>query len=288
MTTLTASEIKALVRLLDEEEKNAELIQRHLFRAGSVALPYLKEAMRSDNPVVKERASRLVQRLQYAELEDQVRQFASLADWEMDIETGAWLVARYGYPDLDPSPYTKELDRIANDIGALLDDEMYMIDVVDHINHILFEVEGFRPDNRRFYDPENSYINRVIERRMGIPITLSLVYLLIAKRLELPIYGAAVPGHFLVRFDGPYETLWIDPFNQGAVLDRNDCADLLKAMGRSVEERYLAACTPRQIVIRMFNNLTQAFHREGDPIRADDTRRLAEIMAGHRPEQSAP
>src|SRR5690606_38657912 len=109
---------------------------------------------------------------------------------------------------LDTSAYSSELDRIAAAVARHLRDEMYMEDVVDIINEQLFSVEGFRPDNRRFYDPENSYVNRVIERRTGIPITLSVIYLLVAERLDPPISGVAVPGHFLVRYDGPYETLW--------------------------------------------------------------------------------
>src|SRR5690606_37932976 len=181
--------------------------------------------------------------------------FAGLADREMDLEKGAFMVAQYAYPNLDRHRYAMELDRIAEEIAYDLRDEMYMEDVVDVINEHLFSREGFRPDNRRFYDPENSYINRVIERRTGIPITLSVIYLLIARRLDLPISGVAVPGHFLVRYDGPRETLWIDPFNEGALLDREDCEELLRSMGVPVLDEYLRPCSTRQIIARMLNNL---------------------------------
>ena len=274
----TESELRALVRLLDEEEKNAAVIKEHLLAAGAAALPYLDEALHSPNPIVRDRAGQVVAKLRFQELVKAFERFAALADWEMDLEAGVFLVARYAYPDLDTSAYSSELDRIAAAVARHLRDEMYMEDVVDVINEQLFSVEGFRPDNRRFYDPENSYVNRVIERRTGIPITLSVIYLLVAERLDLPISGVAVPGHFLVRYDGPYETLWIDPFNEGAILSREDCEELLRAMGYPVIDEYLKPCTTRQIIARMLNNLAQVFGREGDEGRAQEIKTLVNIL----------
>lgn len=280
MKVLSDSELRALVRLLDEEEKNAAVIEGHLLAAGPAALPYLAEAVHSPDPLVRRRAGQLVAKLRFRELQEEFRRYAALADWEMDLETGVFLVARYAYPDLDPSVYTAELDRIAANIARSLRDEMYMEDVVDVLNEHIFSREGFRPDNRRFYDPENSYINRVIERRTGIPITLSVVYLLIARRLGLPISGVAVPGHFLVRYDGPYETLWIDPFNEGAILSQDDCEELLRAMGYPVVDEYLRPCTTRQIIARMLNNLAQVFARAGEEAKAEEIQSLVAILIG--------
>lgn len=278
MKVLTESELKALVRLLDEEEKHAVIIKEHLIAAGPAALPYLDEALNSPNPVVRRRAGQVVAKLRFQELIKEFERFAALADWEMDLETGVFLIARYAYPDLDTKVYSAELDRISKGIADNLRDEMFMEDVVDVINERLFAIEGFRPDNRRFYDPENSYINRVIERRTGIPISLSVIYLLIAERLDLPISGVAVPGHFLVRYDGPYETLWIDPFNEGAILSREDCEELLRAMGYPVIDEYLRPCTTRQIIARMLNNLAQVFSREGDSERVQEIKTLVNIV----------
>lgn len=278
MQLLTDTRLRALVRLLDEEEKNLAIVREHLLKAGASALPYLDQAMRSNDTVIRHRARQIVAQLRFEGLRHDFIRFARLADREMDLEKGAFLVAQFAYPDLEWSSYEDELDRIANGISNSLSDEMYMEDVVDCINEHLFDREGFRPDNRRFYDPENSYLNRVIERRIGIPISLSVVYLLVARRLDLPISGVAVPGHFLVRYDGPYETLWIDPFNEGALLDREDCEELLRSMGYSVLEEYLRPCSTRQIVARMLNNLSQVFERESDHEQARKAKGLVEIL----------
>lgn len=278
MKLLTDSTLKALVRLLDEEEKHLPVIRANLIKAGESALPYLDEAMESLDPLVRERARQISATLRFSALRESFNRFAELADREMDLEKGICMVAQYAYPDLDWDPYAMELDRIAASIEVDLRDEMYMEDVVDVINEHIFDREGFRPDNRRFYDPQNSYLNRVIERRMGIPITLSIIYLLLAQRLKLPISGVAVPGHFLVRYDGPYETLWIDPFNEGAVLNRDDCEELLRSMGYPVLDEYLRPCTTREIVARMLNNLSQVFSREGDSRQAEDVKSLVKIL----------
>src|SRR5690606_28645246 len=143
--------------------------------------PYLEEAMRASSDLVRQRAREIASRLRYNALREDFARFAALPDGKMSLEHGAYLVAQYAYPDLKWDRYAAELDRIAGEIGAALRDEMYMEEVIDCINERLFDREGFRPDNRRFYDPENSYINRVIERRVGIPISLSVIYLLIAQ-----------------------------------------------------------------------------------------------------------
>lgn len=278
MKLLTDSKLRALVRLLDEEEKNVAIIRDHLIKAGTAAIPYLEAALRADDPLVGARAREILSRLRFDGLKGDFDRFAGLADWEMDLEKGVVMVAQYAYPDLDWSRYARELDRIAEEIGRELRDEMYMEDVIDVINEHLFSIEGFRADNRRFYDPENSYVNRVIERRTGIPITLSVIYLLVARRLDLPISGVAMPGHFLVRYDGPKETLWVDPFNDGAVLSREDCEELLRSMGYPVLEEYLRPCTTRQIVARMLNNLAQVFNREGELEQADQVKSLAKSL----------
>ena len=278
MKLMTDSRLRALVRLLDEEEKNLAIIREHLIKAGDAAMPYLDEATRSADQLVRERAGQILARIRFAKLKEDFDRYAGLADREMDLEKGAYMVAKYAYPDLDWRKYALELDRIATGIASELRDEMYMEDVIDVINEHLFSREGFRADSRRFYDPENSYINRVIDRRKGIPITLSVVYLLITNRLNLPFSGVAMPGHFVVRYDGPQETLWVDPYNDGAVLSRDDCEEFLRSMGYPALDEYLRPCTTRQIIARMLNNLAQVFNREGDLEHADDVKSLVRVL----------
>jgi regulator of sirC expression with transglutaminase-like and TPR domain len=132
------------------------------------------------------------------------------------------------------------------------------IETVGKINTLLFETLGFRGNTGDYYDPRNSFFNDVLDRRVGIPITLSTVYLEVTRRLKFPIVGVGMPGHFIVKFADRYDEFFLDPFERGKILTREDCQRKLHEMyGDSLEfhERLLGRVTNRQILSRMLNNL---------------------------------
>jgi regulator of sirC expression with transglutaminase-like and TPR domain len=127
---------------------------------------------------------------------------------------------------------------------------------------VLFDEKGLRGNADDYYDPRNSFLNDVIERRTGIPITLSVLYLEIAKRLGAPIYGVGLPTHFIVKYHDARRRIYIDPFHEGKVLNRQGCRNLVKRLsGRPVEltDLHFAAVENRSIVLRMCNNLRDIF-----------------------------
>jgi regulator of sirC expression with transglutaminase-like and TPR domain len=144
------------------------------------------------------------------------------------------------------------------------------------LNEILFGEEGFRGNAANYYDPRNSYLNDVLERRLGIPITLSLVYVEVGRRAGLPLSGVGFPAHFLVAYEVEAEAeaearLMVDPFNCGRLLSQANCEQLLQqTFGSAVrfEARHLEALPPRQILVRMLGNLKLAYERLGDLERA--------------------
>src|SRR5207249_12081786 len=126
------------------------------------------------------------------------------------------------------------------------------------INTLLFETLGFRGNTDDYYDPRNSFFNDVLDRRVGIPITLSTVYLEVTRRLKFPIVGVGMPGHFIVKFADRDDEFFLDPFERGKILTREDCQLKLHEMyGDSLEfhDRLLGRVTNRQILVRMLNNL---------------------------------
>src|SRR5262249_34684783 len=126
------------------------------------------------------------------------------------------------------------------------------------INEVLFEDFGFRGNNDDYYDPRNSFFNDVLDRRIGIPITLSAVYPEVARRVNFPMSGVGMPGHFIVKYADPHEEFFLDPFHSGAIMTADDCREWIKTrFGDALEfsERLLARVTPRQILSRMLNNL---------------------------------
>lgn len=194
---------------------------------------------------------------------------------EIDLAEAALLIAAEEYPQLAPEPYLRRLDELAERARDRLWDETAPIVMLQEVSRVLFEEEGFRGNRMEYYDPRNSFLNNVIDRRMGIPITLSIVYLEVGWRLGIPLHGVNFPGHFLVRYAGEAVQLLVDPFQSGMVRFEDESQDLLDHVyGGSVRMQpdFLRAADRCDILVRLLSNLKATYLN-----RRDDTRALAAI-----------
>ncbi len=146
------------------------------------------------------------------------------------------------------------------------------------VNDVLFSKHGFRGDHETYYRPANSYLHRVLERRRGIPLSLSSLVLLLARRLGLPYRGVALPGHFLVSYPVRDRRIFVDVFNRGTPLNRDQCLEFIREAGIQNDESYLRPTTTRRIVERFLGNLVHAFRRNERFERARDVRRLLDAF----------
>lgn len=212
---------------------------------------------------------------------DARRRFAALAarpDSEIDLVEAALILACEEYPDLDPSLYRRMLDRLCDGARACVGEAaigarggLGPCGVVDALNHYLFEECGFRGNRDAYYDPRNSFLNEVLERKLGIPITLALVYIEVGRRVGLPLVGIGFPGHFLVGCDAPEGRLLIDPYDGGKRLTEYDCIAILTRLhGRPVPlaRHYLAPIGTRAFLVRMLANLKSIYLEREDQRRA--------------------
>ncbi|MEM6503550.1 MAG: transglutaminase-like domain-containing protein [Cyanobacteria bacterium P01_C01_bin.89] len=177
---------------------------------------------------------------------------------EIDLARAALLIAQEAYPILDIDLCLDELQGIADEIRPKLPTERYPLKVLQVINGVLFDELGFRGNEDDYYDADNSYLNAVLERRLGIPITLSLVYLEVAARLDFPMVGVGLPGHFVVRPDIDDCEIFVDGFHGGDILFPEDCKALLSGIyGRpmALEPEFLRPVPPKQFLMRMLANL---------------------------------
>ncbi len=192
---------------------------------------------------------------------------------DLQLDRGALEVARIGYPDLDPEPSIAQLDALAARLRARPAAGPGLRDRVEQLTRFLFGEEGFQGNHDDYYDPRNSYLNDVLQRRTGLPIALGVVLLEVGRRLELPLEGVGFPGNFLVRLHDGRQDYFLDPFRGGRVLDREECQSLLeRALGPTVllEGRFLAPVGPRSILARMLRNLKVIFLSKNDTGRAGD------------------
>lgn len=189
----------------------------------------------------------------------------------INLAKAALHLAQEEYPDLEVDHYLKALDTIAADITERLPSSNYPLRVIRTINQYLYEDLKFAGNTEQYYDPRNSYLNQVIDRRTGIPITMSLVYLEIADRLNFPMIGIGMPGHFLIRPVVDEMEVFVDPFHQGEVLFPEDCQNrLTEIFGRPVEPRpeFFVAVSPQQFLARMLGNLKAIYLSKSDAIKA--------------------
>jgi regulator of sirC expression with transglutaminase-like and TPR domain len=183
---------------------------------------------------------------------------------DMDLEAGLWCLARIRDPDLVTAPYTRELERLAEAVRRRISTAEPSRDVLEVFIQVLFQEEGFRGNFRDYYDPDNSFFHKVLERRQGIPVSLSALCILVGRRVGLPLEGIGLPGHFICRFGAEEEALYFDPFHDGRLLTRQGCVALVRQAGFLFRDAYLCPSTNREILVRMVRNLRDIYlQREG-------------------------
>lgn len=179
-------------------------------------------------------------------------------DEQIDLATASLSYAKAEYPDLDIHKYLYGLDAIAFEVESQLAGDRYPLKVIKAIDFELYDGLGFQGNSQDYYNPDNSFLNKVIERRTGIPITLSVIYLAVAKRLDFPMVGIGMPGHFLIRPDFEDAGIFVDAFNQGEILFPQDCQKRLSQIYQQPVELnpdWLVPVSNKQILARMLNNL---------------------------------
>jgi regulator of sirC expression with transglutaminase-like and TPR domain len=197
----------------------------------------------------------------------------ALPDDAIDLGQAALLIAREEYPDLEVDRYLGVLDRMAEELRSRLRGGEGCISQIAHLNRLLFDEMGFRGNREEYDDPRNSFLNDVLDRRVGIPISLCTVYLEVARRLGIPLAGVSFPGHFLVRYTGREVEgeILIDPFNRGAILTEAECRKRIEEMYRGqvvFRPEFLRRARTKEILERMLNNLKATYQAQRDFHRA--------------------
>ena len=196
---------------------------------------------------------------------------AALADDRIDLAKAALLISRTEYPHLDESFYLGLLEDMAARLKPRIEGKSRPEGVIEEINRLLFEEEGFRGNTHEYLDPRNSFLNQVLERKLGIPITLSLVYMEVGRRAGLNVHGVGLPGHFINALIHESGRMLIDPFGQGKILSEGECRQIFRRrFGESkiFETRFLDPVGPKHILARMLRNLKAIYSHMDEELRA--------------------
>lgn len=212
----------------------------------------------------------------------------SQSDDRINLAKAALYIAQEEYPNLDIHFYINILDGIAYEIEKRLPQERYPLRIIQTINQYLYDDLGYKGNNDNYYDPRNSFLNDVIDRRTGIPITLSLVYLEIARRLDFHLVGVNMPGHFLIRPQFKDVGIFVDTFNRGDILFEEDCQTrLTQIYGYSIqlEPNFTEPVSHRQLLGRMLTNLKLIYLNLQDLSRALATVELILLLFPETPRE---
>ncbi len=195
----------------------------------------------------------------------------AMPESQIDLAVGALLIAAEEYPQLRVAPYLRRLDLLAQRVQDRLAGETAAPVVLQELCVVLFGEEGFAGNADAYYDPRNSFLNDVLDRRLGIPITLGIVVLEVGRRVGLPLSGINFPGHFLVRYEGEIARLLVDPFDAGRVRWEDEGQDLLdRVYGGMVTMRpeFLQPAAKVDILARVLTNLKGIYLNARDDVRA--------------------
>ncbi|SRR5581483_3900870 len=258
---LSESQKAALINLLsDEDPAIYQVVRDKILSCGQDAINWLRPHALSPNPALRRRSQEIIQNLARRTADDRFLAFCLKQGEDLNLEEATWLLAQTQYPDINIEAYQALLDSYAGELRERLNLHGDADQILGTLNDYLFENLGFKGNEQNYYDPENSYLNRVIDRRTGNPINLCLTYLLLARRLRLPITGIGLPGHFICRYQSPTEEYYIDVFNRGKLWTKANCIQYLLHGDYKLQDDYLAPVTPRRMLMRICGNLHQIYH----------------------------
>ena len=278
---MSREEIKALIQLLDDPNQEVnQTVTRNLLDQGPEILPDLEAAWEGAmEPFHQERLINLIQEIQSNNT------LSMLSEWTAggasDLLQGAYLIARFQYPELRMRDIEGPLEKIIRDVWLELNSNLTALEKIRILNHIFFEVNGFGRNTKSFYNPRNIYINQVLETCKGNPISLAVIYAVISQKLGLPVYGVNLPKNFILAYmDAPVGgegfrnvpediLFYINPFNKGEVLGRKEIDYFLKQQGIEPKPSYYLPCDNLEIAVRILHDLIHAYHQSGHPDKAE-------------------
>jgi regulator of sirC expression with transglutaminase-like and TPR domain len=258
------SQKAALINLLgDDDPAVYEVVREKILSCGAGARDWLRPQALSSHPLVRRRAQEIIRHFDRRSADDRFLAFCLKHGKDFDLETSAWLLAQTQYPEINVEAYAALLDNFAAELQQRISPLSRATPLLNRINEYVFGELGFTGNEENYYDPDNSYLNRVLDRRTGNPINLSLVYMLLARRLRLPVSGINLPGHFLCRFQSASDEVYINAFDRGKLMTKGDCIHYLVRGNYDLREEYLSPISPRRMLSRICGNLHQIYARLG-------------------------
>ncbi len=268
------TEIKALVSLLDDEDKEIiAQIQEKIFSIGTSIIPFLEQEWESNfNPDVQQRIEDIIHSLQYELLKERITTWYQSE--EKDLLTGMWIIATYQYPEIELEKLKLDIEKIYQETWLEYRDDLVPYDQVKVINSVLFNKFKFGANSKNFHSPGNSMINIVLETHKGNPITLCVIYMLVAQKLKMPVGGVNLPNLFILSYKNPQTNFYINVFNRGLIFTRQDIENYIHEIHLVPQKSFFEPCSNLEIIQRVLRNLIMSFEKMGEHHKAEEVKLL--------------
>lgn len=302
---MNVNEIDALINLIDDpDEEIYAQVRQKIVSYGEEVIPHLENIweLNSFGLEFQQRIEDIIHVIQFDSVYSALDRWAK--DGGKDLFEGALLIARYQYPDLDELEAKENLMKIRQDIWLELNDDLTALEKVKVFNHVLFDIYGFRGNRKNYHAAQNSYINTVLESKKGNPLSLSLLYIVIAESLGVPIYGVNLPNHFLLAYldefnimkflegraneesEDPEVLFYINAFSKGTIVHKSEITQYLEQIRLEQKKEYFLPCSNSDIIRRILNNLIHSYDRLGYPEKVKELKRLHFAITGTAQKES--
>ena len=280
-------EISALVKLLDDPDVEVfQHVEERLLDYGNEVIDYLENAWEhSLDALLQQRIENIVHKIQFNNVKEDLNLWYQSGAF--DLLQGALVVNRYQYPDLDEEKIILQIEEIKREIWLGLQYEMSSIEKIKLINHVFYNIYGFSGNTKNHHDPQNSYLNQVIESKKGNQISLAILYSTLAQKLDIPVYGVNLPQHFILgyidesrREEHEFGVLfYINAFNKGAIFGKHDVDQFLRQLNLDPLPGFYAPCSNVEIIKRVIRNLISAYENLGSTEKVAELKELADIIS---------
>ncbi len=279
-------EINSLIRLLDDPDTEIfEHIHGKLVSYGGEVIEYLESAWeQAFDPIQQERIANLVHEIQFGIVKEELKLWYQ--GGAFDLLQGVITINKYQYPDLDEQKIINQIEAVKRDIWLQMIYDGSPAEQVKLINHVFYNIHGFSGNTSNHQDPQNSYLNQVLETKKGNQISLAIIYSIIAQKLDIPVYGVNLPQHFILAYvDETMETefeggilFYINAFNKGFIFGRRDVDMFLKQLNLKAEKQFYEPCSNADIVRRVLRNLISAYENLGSAEKVAELNELLNIL----------
>lgn len=282
-----SKDIQSLINLLDDPDDGIfGQVRNELKTLGSEVIPSLEfhwERNRT-NPIFQNRIEELIHEIQLEHIKHELMAWNGQSD--PSLAEGISIISRFEYPEVTKEYIDQAVHQLSKEIWLELNDQLTALEKVRIINHFLYDVHGFNGDSDDYHAVVNNFPHLVMKQKAGNPLSLSIIYILIAEKLELPIYGINLPRHFIVAYVDDFFLsninevqpilFYINPFSSGGVFGKQELIDFLERINIKYHNSFASPCDNRSIIRRMLNNMIFSYSREG---RHDEAAELKEIQS---------